>query len=159
AVYDVLRVVEHPPVQMLLAADQLAASLRDQKADEYLCKTLPRDLIQTAAEVIAGEEGVLLHLRAILKGDCWSCQPMAARLLHAVDSSWRPDPEPSPLLVGAYLDGADWPGVRLAGNFLDNADLGGANLQKADLTGAALTGANLERADLSNAVLSECEAW
>jgi len=156
--YTVRRILHYPSALLLLAADYLAKSLCSGMERDQLRKTLPRDLVRTVAELIATDSAVLDSLRRILVEDPM-LQPMTASLLYAADASWRPDADPLPLLVGAYLDGADWPGIRLPSVHLTLADLGGANLQRADLTEATLTGANLERADLSDAVLSDCNAW
>ncbi len=155
--YTVRRVLHHPPVLLLLAAEHLALSLSTGTKWDHLRATLARDLVRTTAELLAADSAVLAALRSIVRDDP-RAQPMAASLLHAADPNWRPDAEQPPSLAGAYLDGANWPGIRLLGATLMGADLSGANLQKADLTAAKVMGADLEGADLRESVLSECNA-
>jgi uncharacterized protein YjbI with pentapeptide repeats len=147
---DLVRVLRHPPVQLVLATERVAADLNGEADCDFLALRLPRDLVRSAAAAAAGDERALAHLHRLITGPSWS-HAMAASILHALHIGWVPgDPGGPPILAGAYLEGAAWPGVRLA-----EADLHGADLSHADLRGANLDGANVRQADLRQARLEK----
>jgi uncharacterized protein YjbI with pentapeptide repeats len=147
-VKELVRVLRHPEVQFLLAAERVTADLRGDADCDYLARRLPRELIQAAASHFAGDGRSLERLHGLLAGPTWS-HAMAASLLHAADPDWVPDADCLPLLAGAYLRNATWAGAQLG-----RARLWEADLSQADLCGACLDGANLSRAVLRHARLS-----
>lgn len=180
-----IRLLRHPDVRMLLAAERLAGMDEAGLFHVGLAARLPLELIRKAAALAAARPDALEALQSHLHEQILS-QPMGASLLHATGSGWRP-PEAGWItwFRGATLAGARWPGVRLscaqfAKADLTDADLSessfdqaefsdaclrrtrfrGASLNFASATGADLTGADLshirgEQLDLSNAVLRE----
>jgi uncharacterized protein YjbI with pentapeptide repeats len=167
-----VRVLRHEPVQVLLAADRVAADLSSEADCDFLAVRLPRELITLAAAGLDDFPRASARLHRFLGGPAWS-HAMAASLLHATGHGWRPQPGQVPVLKGAYLEGAVWPEVRLRGVALSEADLTGADLRGADLSQAVarkaglscvvLTGASLREfdaagADLSGADLSHADA-
>jgi len=157
-----LRVLRHPPVQVLLAVERMTADLHGDGACDFLAHRLPRYLVEHLRRAIRHDDRAHEHLRRLLAGPPWS-HAMAASLLHALDPTWVPG-VPLPMLAGAYLEGACWPGASLADACLMEADLTGAdlrrascpraNLRQAQLGGAQLAEAWLEKADLSGADLA-----
>ena len=179
-----IRLLRHPDVRMMLAAEFLAGEGDDVMFHAGLRARLPLELIRKAAALVASQPGKLEALQAHIHGQD-RAQPMGASLLHATGTGWRP-PVPGLItwLLGAHLAGAEWPGIQLscakfaksnlAGanlseSALDNADFSDACLRRARLRGSSLnfafapdadlTGADLshirgERIDLTNATLS-----
>ncbi|HYT92454.1 MAG TPA: pentapeptide repeat-containing protein [Gemmataceae bacterium] len=141
---ELVRVLRHPRMQLLLAAERIAADLRGAADCDYLALRLPPKLIRAAAGEVTGDEQALGRLRSLVAGPAWG-QAMAASLLHAAAPGWRPEPDQVLVLAGAYLDRAPWAGARLP-----SANLQGASLRQADLTDA-----NLDGADASGAVLRQ----
>jgi uncharacterized protein YjbI with pentapeptide repeats/energy-coupling factor transporter ATP-binding protein EcfA2 len=144
---ELVRVLRHPAVQVLLAAERVAAELHGEGDCDWLAARLPRDLVGSAATLLRDDARALERLRRLLAGLPWG-HAMAASLLHAAGTGWAPAPGSACALAGAYLDGARWPGVDLT-----CADLRETDLSAADLSGATLTRANASRADLSRARL------
>jgi uncharacterized protein YjbI with pentapeptide repeats len=160
------------PVRVLLAAERVAADLHGEAACDYLAHALPRELVRVAASLCAADTEAREHLLRLLAGPRWA-HPMAASLLHAMGVGWMPEEGTTVNLSGAYLEGADWPGVPLAGARLSGADLTGAELsgavlvkataKKVRLCGAclrqaALDGLRASSADLSGADLTRARA-
>jgi uncharacterized protein YjbI with pentapeptide repeats/energy-coupling factor transporter ATP-binding protein EcfA2 len=168
---NVYRVLRHRPVQLLLAAEGLAAALRSNAKPRFLSCRLPRELVRQTAHSAQDDGRLLDRLRRLLTGSR-EHQPMAASILHYAGAL------PGALcrkanLQGAYLDGVVWPKAWLVRADLSKSDLSGADLRGADLAkatlddaclvGAQLTGAMLvqvsaHRADLSHADLSSAKA-
>jgi uncharacterized protein YjbI with pentapeptide repeats len=141
-----------PAARLLLAAERIAADLHGDAACDYLAHRLPPDFVKTAALLAKGDEAAREHLLRLLAGPAWS-HAMSASLLHALGVGWMPEEKAMPSLAGAYLEGANWPGVWLSGADLTAAELEGANLERAILVetqagGAVFRGANLRRAIL-----------
>jgi uncharacterized protein YjbI with pentapeptide repeats len=157
---ELFRLIRHRPIQLLLAADRIAAIVQSGRAALALCHQLPRELIHEAALQIADDAVSLQHLRDWFNRSslCRAVHPMAASLLHAAMPGWRPEPAYQPRLKGAYLDRVDWPGMILSGVDLRSADLEAANLAGADLNGALATGARFCGANLQGAKLVGCRA-
>jgi uncharacterized protein YjbI with pentapeptide repeats len=143
-----VRILRHAEVQRLLAAERIKADLQTEAACDYLASRLPRALVRATASILAGDGSALERLRDLLAGPPWS-HPMAASLLHGADSTWVPAPGCVPVLGGAYLERAAWPGVHLP-----SANLQGADLSEADLRGACLDQADASKADLRGALLA-----
>jgi uncharacterized protein YjbI with pentapeptide repeats len=143
-------------LQLVLAADRIAADIRGNKPCDYLRRQLPRDLVRQVADEIAGQS----ELREVLLGRLAKQphgQAMVASILHATGWQWIPQAGAALRLAGAYLDGVAWPEVVLPGIDLQHADLSQADFRKADLTGALLAEANLQRADLREATLAKVD--
>ena len=149
-----VRVLRHPAAQLLLASERIAAELHGDGGCDFLAKRLPRELVQAAAPLVAADPRALEHLHRLLDGPSWS-HAMSASLLHAARTGWSPARGSMPLLAGAYLEKADWPGVDLTGADLTGADLTGAILSRGNLTKAFAPGINLGSADLRDATLEE----
>jgi uncharacterized protein YjbI with pentapeptide repeats len=153
----VARVLRHEPVQMLLAADRVAADLDSEAACDFLAVRLPRELVSAAAAVLAAFPRACDHLEQLIAGPEWS-HAMAASLLHATRQGWKPAAGQVPLLEGAYLDGALWAGIELSGARLSEADLSGADLRSAGLSGTLARKARFRQALLAGADLEAFDA-
>jgi uncharacterized protein YjbI with pentapeptide repeats len=148
---DIARLVRHRPVALLLAADRVVAMAQHGEAKLGLTGRLPRDLVHEAAQQLIGNVLALGHLEGWVKDRKYSAvHPMAASLLYAAMSCWRPAPGCQPRLQGAYLDRACWPDLSLPGANLQSADL-----ERADLSRANLSGARADQARLSGAILRD----
>jgi uncharacterized protein YjbI with pentapeptide repeats len=147
--------LRHEVVQMVLAAEQIVADLRDRDACPYLERRLPRALVREVAVGAVAVPEALEQLRSIVAGTPAFRHAMAASILHATDTGWVPDSDPSPRLCGAYLEGAAWPYVRLPKADLREADLNEAYLHEANLEGADANHAQLYQAKLQGADLTE----
>jgi uncharacterized protein YjbI with pentapeptide repeats len=165
------------PCQML-AADAVAQDLADGAECHYLEKRLPRAVVELIAGRIKSKDKVQLHLRKLFVSKAPDRRPMAASIMQQVDRQWLgrllPHERREPLLLTeAYLDHADWPGIKLEGAHLSLADLSAANLagavlakatarrtnfHGADLTAADLRGLAAEQADFSRADLRDVKA-
>jgi uncharacterized protein YjbI with pentapeptide repeats len=152
-----VRALSCPAARLLLAAERIAADLHGDAACDYLAHRLPRDLVKVAALLARGDEAARVHLLRLLAGPAWS-HAMSASLLHALGAGWRPQDNATCFLAGAYLGGADWPGVWLSGPYLMATDFEGANLRRASLVNARAPGANFRRANLSQAILDRLVA-
>lgn len=171
---SVLRLLRHPPVKLVLAADRMVATLEGGEPWEY--GWLDREMVQEMSRAIAGSTRAIARLHALLADERLmniGCQPMAASMLHACAVGWAPAGRPLPNLERAYLEGASWPAIDLARCRLTGADLEGANLEGASLEGAfaqrssfrqaCLRGANIRHiqaadADLQSADMEGCDA-
>ena len=151
------RYLRHHPVQLVLAADALAASLRTAKEPSHLNVGLPRKLVQQTAEAIREDRRSLNRLQRLLSRSR-DHQPMAASILHyagALPSAFCRNVN----LRGAYLDGAVVPNVRLIRADLKLAGLSRADLRGADLSNAVLDDATFTSAKLQGAKLLRISAY
>jgi uncharacterized protein YjbI with pentapeptide repeats len=145
------RLLQHRIVQLYFAT----AFLRDL-IDASECKWLPRlpsDLVSETGTALRSAESTMAKLRSLVEGNSNGVQPMAASILFAADSSWRPT-APMPRLAGGYFSGASWQGIDLSGEDLgeahfDEAVLAGSLLANTNLTKASFRGANLRGANLT----------
>jgi uncharacterized protein YjbI with pentapeptide repeats/energy-coupling factor transporter ATP-binding protein EcfA2 len=151
------RTLRHPAAQLLLASERMAADLHGEWDADFLALRLPRDLVRTAATLIAEDARAKETLLRLLTGPPWS-HAMSASLLHAAEIGWVPQPGSTPCLRGAYLEEAAWPGVQLEGANLEGADLSAAYLPRANLTGANARKAVLRQARLHGAALGSLDA-
>jgi uncharacterized protein YjbI with pentapeptide repeats len=142
------RTILHGIVQVLLAAERIVTDLAGGAACNYLSKQLPRELIRETASLFRPDYKAFFRLLDLMRGAKQKFHPMAASLLHIIDPDWRPTQDSTPLLAGAYLDRARWPGVHL-----EKADIRGADLRYSDLQKANLNNAIAGEADFSNANL------
>lgn len=169
---SLIRVLRHPPMQRMLAAERIAADLHGEADCDYLVKYLPRELVEATGHLIAEDSRSLEHLHRLLAGPPWS-HAMAASLLHAAGASASLREKCPTQLAGAYLDGVSWSSVSLKGGNLfeasltaailsgadlAHADLGNSNLALARLCGACLDGCVFARADLQDADLRDVHA-
>jgi uncharacterized protein YjbI with pentapeptide repeats len=142
------RLVRHRPIQLILAADYIVDSLKSRAGSEVLAVKLPRDLVLETVTQIAADSALVDRLRSLSTNGRSRLHPMVASLLHALRIDWKPD-RPTPRLVGAYLEQAEWADIDLAGADLRDADLSGAVLRRGRLDSANLAGATLRDAKLS----------
>jgi uncharacterized protein YjbI with pentapeptide repeats len=164
---DVVRLLVHASVRRIVAAERLAAQLKETRVQCRLPAVMSRALVHAVARCTGANKTAEAQLDAALQIPIE--QPMAASLLYALDPSWMPPTGAQLNLSGGYLDGACWRGIRLrkaqlrqvalSGADLANAELDGAVAPGADLSGARLTGASLTRfwgagADFTGADLS-----
>lgn len=169
---SLLRLIRHRAIQLLLAADRIADELTRGAECRALAGPLPPVLVGEAARRVAGHPGATERLNRLLADPDERMHPMAASLLHATRTGWKPG-RPSPCLKGAYLDRARWFAIALDGADLQHADLsqsdlwgarldrarlGHARLSSADLRSASLCGCHLSHADLGRARLAGARA-
>jgi uncharacterized protein YjbI with pentapeptide repeats/energy-coupling factor transporter ATP-binding protein EcfA2 len=167
-----VRALRHPAVQLLLAAERIAADLRCDGDCDVLALRLPRELVKATGTLIAEDGRALARLHALLDGPPWS-HAMAVSVLHTTGTGWLLQARHLTALAGAYLDGARWPCASLAKADLTEADLSGADLfgsrlseacahktvlSRARLRETILEGLVAVEADLSNADLSGARA-
>jgi uncharacterized protein YjbI with pentapeptide repeats len=150
---NLIRVLRHPPMQRMLAAERIAADLHGEADCDYLAKRLPRDLVEAAGRLIARDERALGHLLALLAGPTWS-HAMTASLLHEAGGSDALHGHCPSELAGAYLHHAWLPDVHLTSADLREADLTAADLRRANLDQAKATKACLRQARLKGASLN-----
>ena len=86
-----VRLLRHPPVQLLMAAGWLAENLIRRGTRDVLAGQLPRALVHETGRLIAGSAEAIQTLRLLLAGSDRKCDPMAASLLHAAGVNWHPD--------------------------------------------------------------------
>src|SRR5579871_2977687 len=150
---SLIRVLQHPPMQFMLAAERVAADLHAGAACDYLAKRLPRDLVEAAGWQIAEDSRALERLHSLLAEPAWS-HAMAVSLLHAAGASASLQSTSLSWLAGAYLSKVCWPGIRLAQADLREADLTAADLRRADLARANANKTCFQRSRLNAACLS-----
>ncbi|HEX4129935.1 MAG TPA: pentapeptide repeat-containing protein [Pirellulales bacterium] len=160
--------LHHDIVQLLLAAEFVAAVLAIEQSSTILRLPLPERLVRETAALVRDRTEQVDRLRAVLTGGGdEALQPTAASLVYAADPSWMPRPGYAPLLAGAFLSGARWRRVRLARLNISRADLTGADLTEARLKhvcahdtrldGACLHGATLKRFSALDAQLADAD--
>ena len=148
------RIVRHAPIRLMLASRRLVDGLRDQTVwDEFKGK-LPADLIARCGKLVSRCPASVQTLEEMARGKDSEVQAMAASLLHAADTGWRPPAARKLNLCDALLEGVRWSGVDLAGSRLSRADLRRAWLVDADLSDTELSYARLSGAFLASARLS-----
>jgi len=137
-----LRLLRHEPVQLILAADHLAALLESGGGEAWLSRRLPRELIVATAAAISSQAAD--RLLGWMPRWPQACEPMVASLLHRANRSWMPSSPPPSLLSGAYLDGVVWQDLDLRGVKLKGADLRGATFHlgssRSGLVGSPIAG-------------------
>jgi uncharacterized protein YjbI with pentapeptide repeats len=148
----VLRLIRHGTVQVALATEKVAADLHAGGPCDYFKARMPLALVRAIAPLVLADPTGLEHLHRLL-ADFALKQPMAASILHAMGTGWRPPVGHVPALGGAWLPGADWPGLNFDGVSLAGADLSGANLAKAVLVRVTAFKANFARAYMREAAL------
>ncbi len=155
------RLILHRPIQLLIAARRIVTDLAESEQPcDYLGTRLPRDLVQEAGVLLREDSLGCRHLHFYLNSLRRDVHPMAASLLHAAGTGWRPAPESvcPPNLSGAYLDRVAWRGVDLRAVELKGADLSRAELQRAQFDAANLDRARLCQASLEGASMASAMA-
>jgi uncharacterized protein YjbI with pentapeptide repeats/energy-coupling factor transporter ATP-binding protein EcfA2 len=142
--------LRHIKVQMLLAAEYLAAHLFPDPALKLIAERLPEQLVRETALLVRDNTQVIAGLHKVLLGHKPPGQAMAASLLHAAGQYWLPRPGRAPQMAGAFLSRVQWPGVRLR-----QVDWSEADLRHADLSGAQLDCVFAFRANLAGARFRE----
>jgi uncharacterized protein YjbI with pentapeptide repeats len=156
--FERIRMLRHSYVQRLLAAEHIAQCLARPGECGPLGLRLPQPLIEEVAKRIKQEGQLFERLFQIVETENPRFHAMAASILHAAGSAWRPCEPGVYCLRGGYFHGASWPGARLGFSEDRRSDLIDADLTEADLTGvqanhALLNGARLVRAKLRQASL------
>jgi uncharacterized protein YjbI with pentapeptide repeats len=152
---EAFRMLRHRSVQLILASTCLATDLKQRRKDEFPNVRLPLDLIRGAADEIKNDRDTLARLQKMLARQT-NCS-MVASILHAA-GSLRPCFGRTPVLAGAHLAKAVWPGAKLVRARLTETDFTGADLQSADFTKAVLDKAHFGGANLSRATLARASA-
>jgi len=152
-----VRLLFYPAVQGMLASERIATDLHGEASCDFLAKRLPRDLVEAAGRLIAGDERALEHLHTLLAGPPWS-HAMAVSLLHAAGASKCLRDACPTQLAGAYLSHVAWPGIQLPQADLRETDLTASDLRRAYLVGANANKANLNQARLMGACLNQFRA-
>ncbi|MEM7305173.1 MAG: pentapeptide repeat-containing protein [Planctomycetota bacterium] len=174
---DSSRLVRHPFVHALLAAEELVAELREGAPDFDLVRPLPPDVCALAAPLLAAEPEARRFLEQRIEEQGRVRPAPAASLLHAADREWlrgflargRDAKRPLPILAGARLPeaclagleggveltvdradlhGSDWTRAEIGRLSASSADLREAVLRLARVRALAAVGANLQGADL-----------
>ena len=158
------RVLSCRPVQMILAAERLAADFSFGITGIELHERLPKELVQRTADLSKESPVALRRIEQIADGGDRLAQPMAVSLLHAMGFAWRPRAGEVAMLAGAYLAGLRCQGAALDHACLVCTDLRAANLSGANcdhvkakevlLNRAVLSRASLRKADLESAELT-----
>jgi uncharacterized protein YjbI with pentapeptide repeats len=149
-----VRLLRHSEVQLLLAAERMAADLSGPADCDFLALRLPRELVRACAANTLGVEQAAARLQEFLDGPSWS-HAMAASILHVLDPAWMPRPRASCVLTGAYLDGVRWQGLHLEQARLDEAHFRQADLSGAQLAAVRAVRTNFRQAKLSGTCLKE----
>jgi len=170
----VRRLVRHPPVLALLAADRVVETLDAGR----LPAGIPASLVDRVAGRIGPGSRAALLLAGVLSGPPSPRQPAAAEVLHRADPAAlrralhdrvapaalrralhdRVASGDDPMdLRGARLADANWRGIRLVSVDLRRAELVGIDLRSALLVLVDFTGADLDGADLTDARLFRCD--
>ena len=132
------RLLRHAPVQLLLAAEALAAMLDSHEPCGWLRRHLPRRLLELTAALLTPAAIEDLHGRV---QRCDDSQPMVASLLHASGQGWTPLTDHEYVLADAYLAGSSWQGLHLKKLVLRNCDLSESNFSAVVLEECAARGA------------------
>jgi uncharacterized protein YjbI with pentapeptide repeats len=148
------RLMRFPPIRTLITADQLSKHLSSRDRIRLLARQLPRDLVEATANRVKSMPSAMEYLYDLTDYRSLAA-PMAASILHATDTDWKPT-ESSGYLAQAFFGGARWSGIQLADANLRGADLSGADLHRATLTNVRLDEADLQRARLSQSTINSC---
>jgi uncharacterized protein YjbI with pentapeptide repeats len=174
-----LRLLGLPPVQIILAAQDLTFRLQEGEL-HYLQRRFPPALLHEMAPIIHANHALQVELDQVLANqNKTQLHAMAASLLHAADERWKPvrsevlnpnslqERSTLPDLSHAYLVEAQWPGIDLGGARLSGAQFTSANLEnacldealvsKASFSGAVLRGASLARLNALDAGFTKAD--
>lgn len=155
-----IRLLEHPVVNVILASVRLYDALVKRKFSPKLFDDLPNGLMLELAKWAGASENAMTALYAMLRQSDRSIQSTAASVLHATGTGWKPikpgrgafSVRPKlGCLESAQLAGAKWRGVDLFAAELNNANLSAADLRSVELSSADAVGCRFTRASLQNA--------
>jgi uncharacterized protein YjbI with pentapeptide repeats len=152
AVSEISSLLGYEEVQLLLAAEAVVEDLRRGREGRCLSRRLTARFIREIGLRAAAEPKALSRLRALAEAPT-AQQAMAASVLHASNTGWKPRPARPTFFQRGYFARADWPGLKLPFAILIKADLSGANLSAAQLESAVLEGARLPGAALDGSRL------
>ena len=147
------RVMRYGPITSIVAARGLAEGLRDGSTRSFLCERLPLEVIRRVSKIARSLPDAIRALDLITQETVPGAHAMAASILNATGTDWRPSGQRPPDLSDAWLSGAHWDGIHLPGCNLRRAELTDASLANADLAAAVLDEATLRAATLRNASL------
>ena len=149
-----LKLLRHDLVQLPLAVRHLLGGISKGEFSD-LKQELPWSLLKAVGEQCAGRPEIISRLAKSLDARRHvSAQPMAATILFAADSFWRPYPRQTPWrLTRGMFRYAEWSKLELSKAALDHCDFSGANFCSTHLNGATLIHAIFDDADLSGATL------
>lgn len=157
------RLLNQPQVITWIAAAYAARILKlglpkeDARCLENI-SALPRGFLYNLSALVRGDEQATSHLVRIARSTAVGCHSAAVSVLHLAGALPPPAVGSRPSvggwsLVGAILEGVQWPGVSLKGMDLHGADFSAANLSQANLDAAAAGSADFSHADLREASL------
>jgi uncharacterized protein YjbI with pentapeptide repeats len=143
---EALALLRHSDVHLPYLALYLAAKIEKGDAGA-LENRLPAGLIALLGEKCAHRDRAIATLKkALISRWHENSHAMAASILMAADSDWRPTEKRRPWRFGGGIfPGVNWSAVSLRGS----------NLEKCDFTGANLSASNFEGADANNAIFVE----
>jgi uncharacterized protein YjbI with pentapeptide repeats len=161
--FERIRPLRHPWIQRLLAAQHIIDCLADPRPCGPLAQNLPEALIQEVARCVSPDSTIANRLLRVVESEGSHFEAMAASILHASGSNWRPVAPAAYCLKGGYFAGANWAGALLSAFAETPTDLTDANLTQANLTAVKadyvlLNGARLARAILRKASLTSASA-
>lgn len=159
------RLLNQPQVLSWIAAAYAARILKlDLPKEDARCleniSVLPRGYLYNLAALVRGDEQATSHLYHVARSNQVECHAAAVSVLHLAGALPPPAFGSRPKfrswsLVGAVLEGAQWPGVVLEHTDLRGADFSKANLFQANLEGAVAGNADFSQADLRQSSLRE----
>jgi len=151
-----IKLIRHARVQIPLAAERLASAISRAQSHHYLCRRVPRDLVELVGQRCRGEATALNQLRELLASPSdSSLHPMVASILRIADSTWRPSCDASQRcdFAEGLFHGVEWRAVNLARSELQKADFTNANLEDANLDEVDAAAAQFQYANLRSARL------
>jgi uncharacterized protein YjbI with pentapeptide repeats len=143
---EALALLRHSQVSLPFLALFLATKIEKGDAS-VLANRLPADLVERLGSACARRNQAITALSKALQSR-WSenTHAMAASVLLAADSNWRPaEQRRAPRFGGGIFPNARWSAAMLRGS----------NLEQCDFTRADLSASNLEGADAYNAIFVE----
>ena len=175
-----LRLLRHCVTHVILATDYLSDSLEQGRFAYQHFRHLPNELIRETAAAVRDSRVAMNTLQIALADPNAQLHPIAASILHATQTGWRPAEFPAPphgfeklaraaqkltgnfkelptrlpCLESAHLEGANWAGIRLPHARLNGAVLSGEISSNSVLAHAQAVGCCLQRATLREADLT-----
>jgi uncharacterized protein YjbI with pentapeptide repeats/energy-coupling factor transporter ATP-binding protein EcfA2 len=159
------RLLNQPQVLNWISAAYAARNLQlglpeeDARALENIA-VLPRGYLYNLAALVRGDEQATSHIFRVARSNQVACHAAAVSVLHLAGALPPPAFGSRPKfrswsLVGAILEGAQWPGVVLEHTDMRGADFSKANLFQANLEGAGAGNADFSQADMRQSSLRE----
>jgi uncharacterized protein YjbI with pentapeptide repeats len=153
-----IRILRHPPVQVLLSAEVLLQGLIRGGKSTSPNAVVPHDLIEEAGARVSTHPRLQAQLEAVFVNSSQRDMPIIASILHRAVDDWRPTCPARFYLHGAELSGVGWRDFDMSRADLSSARLVGADLRRTKLQEALLDGAYLKKALLTRSQLSGCSA-